>query len=83
VLRYVGVIDVKSKTARVELRRYDESHPFAGLRGSDNIIRIVSERWSQGLVIQGAGAGKDATVAGILADMHRIRECVAYAKQQK
>lgn len=30
VLRFVGVVDVEAKTARVELKAYPKTHPFAG-----------------------------------------------------
>jgi homoserine dehydrogenase len=36
VLRYVGVVEGES--SRVKLMKYPLSHPFASLKGSDNII---------------------------------------------
>jgi homoserine dehydrogenase len=56
VLRYVGVVDVKSGKCTVELKEYAISHPFAALKGSDNIIAFHTARFSpQPLIIQGPG----------------------------
>jgi homoserine dehydrogenase len=56
VLRYVGVVDVKNGKCMVELKEYDLSHPFAALKGSDNIIAFHTARFSpQPLIIQGPG----------------------------
>lgn len=44
-----------------------------GLAGTDNLIRIYSFRYSESpLVIQGPGAGKEVTAAGVLADIFDI-----------
>jgi hypothetical protein len=52
--------------------RYDASHPFASLKGSDNVISIQTERYPNPLIIQGAGAGAEVTAAGVLADVLKI-----------
>ncbi len=70
VLRYVGVVD--DLKPRVELREYQSDHPFASLQGSDNIIRITTERFPNGLTIQGSGAGADVTAFGIFSDVLRV-----------
>lgn len=73
VLRHVGVIDAETATARVELRRYDRTHPFAGLRQSDNIILFRTARYfEQPLVVQGPGAGPQVTAGGVFADLLRL-----------
>ena len=41
---------------------------MAGLKGSDNVVRIVTEWFPQGLVIQGAGAGAKVTGFGMMSD---------------
>jgi len=70
VLRYVGVVDVKNKTARVELRRYPADHPFAATQHSDNVVLFSTKRYSpRPLVVQGPGAGAAVTAAGIFADI--------------
>ena len=67
VLRYVGSIDVATKTIKVGLQsyrpsryesylRYPTAHPFASLQGSDNIIAFYTKRYGdRPLIIQGPG----------------------------
>jgi aspartokinase/homoserine dehydrogenase 1 len=72
VLRYVGVVD-SSGAARVELRAFAKSHPFAGLAASDNIIAFTTARYrSNPLIVQGPGAGPDVTASGVFADLLRL-----------
>ncbi|CAN8075118.1 unnamed protein product [Agarophyton chilense] len=73
LLRYVGVIDFKSKRCAVELRRYSESHPFGRLQGTDNIVSFRTMRYNaQPLVVQGPGAGAEVTAAGVFGDVLRL-----------
>eukprot|EP00178_Gracilaria_changii_P025472 TRINITY_DN78473_c0_g1_i1.p1 TRINITY_DN78473_c0_g1~~TRINITY_DN78473_c0_g1_i1.p1 ORF type:complete len:961 (+),score=146.10 TRINITY_DN78473_c0_g1_i1:133-2883(+) len=73
LLRYVGVVDCKSKRCAVELRRYSKSHPFGRLQGSDNIVSFRTMRYNaQPLVVQGPGAGADVTAAGVFGDLLRL-----------
>jgi aspartokinase/homoserine dehydrogenase 1 len=73
VLRYVGVVDVLEKKARVELRPYAKSHAFARLNGSDNIIAFTTDRYKdQPLIVQGPGAGPAVTAGGVFADLLRL-----------
>ncbi len=74
VLRYVGVITPERSC--VELRKYDAGHAFASLKGSDNVFRIVSERFPNGLTIQGSGAGAGVTAFGIFSDVLSIMRCI-------
>jgi homoserine dehydrogenase len=56
VVRFVGSIDVPSKSVKVGLEKFDASHPIAALKGSDNIISFYTKRYgSNPLIIQGAG----------------------------
>lgn len=68
VLRFVGSVDLKTKKASVGIEKYSFDHPFASLKGSDNVISITSERYPNPIVIQGAGAGDEQTAGGVLAD---------------
>lgn len=77
VLRYVGEIDFKEKRASVGIKKYGFDHPFASLKGSDNVVSIKTERYPNPLIIQGAGAGADVTAHGVLADTIRIAERIA------
>lgn len=76
VLRYVGQVDLSgsNKSVKVGIEKYDASHPFASLKGSDNVISFQTERYSNPLVIQGAGAGAEVTAAGVLADFLKIAQ---------
>ncbi|MCX6136800.1 MAG: bifunctional aspartate kinase/homoserine dehydrogenase I [Ignavibacteriales bacterium] len=71
VLRYVARYE--NGTATVSLDEVPLDHPFASVKGSDNIVAISSELYCQTpLIVQGAGAGADITAAGVLADVLSI-----------
>jgi len=74
VLRFVGVVDVKAKKGSVELRRYPKDHPFAQLKGSDNIMSFTSRYYTPAgpLVIRGPGAGAEVTAGGVFGDILRV-----------
>lgn len=70
VLRFVGKVDLSgTPSVQVSIEKYDYSHPFASLKGSDNIISFTTKRYTNPLIVQGAGAGADVTAAGVLADV--------------
>lgn len=77
VLRFIGSIDVPNKKVSVEIAKFDYSHPFASLKGSDNVISIKSKRYPNPLIIQGAGAGADVTAMGVLGDVIKIAQRIA------
>lgn len=77
ILRFVGQVDFKANKVSVEIGKYDFDHPFASLKGSDNVVSIKSERYPNPLIIQGAGAGADVTAHGVLADAIKIGERIA------
>ena len=72
VLRFVGSIDVPSKAVKVGLEKFDADHPIAALKGSDNIISFYTKRYSNPLIIQGAGAGGDVTAMGVTGDLIKV-----------
>lgn len=78
VMRYVGVIDLTDPTkpiVKAGLERYPFSHPFAQMKGSDNIISFHSKRYaSSPLIVQGAGAGAEVTAMGVVGDMIKVVE---------
>ncbi|KAK9468561.1 homoserine dehydrogenase-domain-containing protein [Lipomyces arxii] len=78
VLRFVGKIDLNADTkVKVGIEKYDSSHPFASLKGSDNVIAFYTKRYGTNpLVIQGAGAGAEVTAMGVLADVLKIADKV-------
>jgi len=71
VLRYVGTL--KGHEASAELKEVPPDHPFAGTKGSDNIIAITTLRYSRTpLVVQGPGAGADVTAMGVFSDILKL-----------
>ncbi|KAJ3296954.1 hypothetical protein HK104_000999 [Borealophlyctis nickersoniae] len=79
VLRYVGVVDPKGNSS-VKLIKYSASHPFASLKGSDNIIAFTTKRFPNPLIIQGAGAGAAVTAFGMFSDVLKIAAQVGYGQ---
>lgn len=76
VLRFVGTVDVKNNKVSVGVEKYNYSHPFAALKGSDNVVSITTKRYTNPLIVQGAGAGAEVTAAGVLADVLKIGQRV-------
>ena len=71
LLRYVATLE--NGKASVALREVSNTHPFATLSGSDNMIVFTTERYKEyPLVIKGPGAGAEVTAAGVFADILRI-----------
>ena len=58
------------------LLSYPYTPPFASLKGSDNIIAFTTKRYSNPLIVQGAGAGAHVTAAGIFGDVLTIADRV-------
>lgn len=74
VLRFVGSVDVKEKKVFVGIQKYSNDHPFASLKGSDNVVSIKTKRYPNPVIIQGAGAGAAVTAAGVLSDVIKIAQ---------
>ena len=73
-LRYVARLSADG-TARVGLEAVPESHPFAHLALTDNVVAFRTERYCDNpLIVQGPGAGPEVTAAGIFADLLRIAQ---------
>jgi aspartokinase/homoserine dehydrogenase 1 len=72
VLRFVGRVD-RTGNARVALCSYPTSHPFARIQLTDNIVLFRTQRYNENpLVVQGPGAGREVTAAGVFADLLRL-----------
>ncbi|MGB0133097.1 bifunctional aspartate kinase/homoserine dehydrogenase I [Dokdonella sp.] len=72
VLRYVARLDSEGK-ASVGLVELPDSHAFANLRLTDNSVQFTTRRYAENpLIVQGPGAGRDVTAAGIFADLLRL-----------
>jgi aspartokinase/homoserine dehydrogenase 1 len=74
--RLCYVASIAGNTATVGLRQVGPDHPCHQLRGTDNLVALTTERYVNPLIIRGAGAGREVTAAGVLADILR---CVAEA----
>jgi len=72
VLRYVGQFSPGQPTT-VGLVELDQSHAFANLRLTDNVVQFTTRRYcANPLVVQGPGAGPEVTAAGVFADVLRV-----------
>jgi bifunctional aspartokinase / homoserine dehydrogenase 1 len=72
VLRFVGRVTRDGK-ASVGLRSYATTHPFARVHLTDNIVLFRTSRYRENpLVVQGPGAGREVTAAGVFADLLRL-----------
>ena len=72
VLRYVASLD-HSGQARVALEALPDSHAFANLALTDNVVAFTTERYhANPLIVQGPGAGPEVTAAGVFADLLRV-----------
>ena len=58
---------------QVGLVELPQSHPFANIALTDNIVRFETARYDKNpLIVQGPGAGPDVTAAGVFADLLRV-----------
>ena len=73
VLRYTGALTIADGkvTAKVGLAYATQGDALANLTPGDNIFVINSQWYSDNaLVIQGPGAGKEVTAAGVHSDLY-------------
>jgi aspartokinase/homoserine dehydrogenase 1 len=72
VLRFVGRVG-RNGNASVALRSYRTTHPFARIQLTYNIVLFRTSRYNENpLVVQGPGAGREVTAAGVFADLLRL-----------
>ncbi len=70
-LRYAGRFT--NDSIRIGIRETDKESPIGQLSGTNNLIQIKTNRYyDQPLIIQGPGAGKEVTAAGVLSDILKI-----------
>lgn len=73
VLRYVGELDVVSKTLEVKLITEEKHSVIGQLNGTDSVFEIYSQSYKNSpLVIRGAGAGKEVTARGLFSDVIKL-----------
>jgi len=74
-LRYIG--ELKNGKISVGVKEVSRDSPLGQLKGTDNMVQIYSDRYAHSPVtIQGPGAGKEVTAAGILADILKIASVI-------
>jgi aspartokinase/homoserine dehydrogenase 1 len=57
----------------VRLESLSVDHSFAHINLTDNVVRFVTDRYSDNpLVVQGPGAGPEVTAGGVFADLLRL-----------
>jgi aspartokinase/homoserine dehydrogenase 1 len=72
VLRFVGRMN-RDGDASVQLHSYPAAHPFARIQLTDNIVLFRTSRYHENpLIVQGPGAGREVTAAGVFADLLRL-----------
>ncbi|MEZ5460982.1 bifunctional aspartate kinase/homoserine dehydrogenase I [Dokdonella sp.] len=72
VLRYVARLDHGGR-ASVGLVELPATHAFANLRLTDNSVQFTTRRYADNpLIVQGPGAGREVTAAGVFADLLRL-----------
>ncbi len=72
VLRYVARLDSQGN-ASVGLVALPNTHAFAQLQLTDNIVQFTTRRYRDNpLIVQGPGAGPEVTAAGVFADLLRV-----------
>ncbi len=67
-LRYVGKFTPEG--IEVGILEVKADSPLGGLKGTDNLIQIYTKRYANSpIVVQGPGAGREVTAAGVLGDV--------------
>lgn len=70
-LRYTGKL--KDGRITIGVESLPVNSPLGQLKGTDNMLRIFSSRYAETpMIIQGAGAGREVTAAGVLNDILKI-----------
>ena len=70
-LRYTGRL--KDGRIKIGITEVSKSSAIGQLTDTNNLVQIKTKRYyDQPLVIQGPGAGKEVTAAGVLADILKI-----------
>ena len=70
-LRYVGRLSNGKIT--VEVEEVSQKSPVGQLHGTDNLVRIHTRRYARSpIIIQGPGAGREVTAAGVLTDILKV-----------
>jgi homoserine dehydrogenase len=63
---------ISKEGIEVDIVTIPPDHPFFHLQGCTNAMRIESDRFTEGLMISGPGAGPQSTIHGLLVDIYAI-----------
>lgn len=66
-LRYL--VEIKDGHVFVGLKAVDATHPFYALQGTNSALRLLSDFYPNGILLEGAGAGAKQTASGLLRDL--------------
>ncbi|MEX0890260.1 MAG: hypothetical protein WD315_02255 [Balneolaceae bacterium] len=70
-LRYTG--SLSNGNVSIGIEAVNQTSALGSLTGTNNLVQIRTRRYyDQPLIIQGPGAGKEVTAAGVLADIQKI-----------
>ena len=70
------VARVDAASATVGLIELPDTHAFAHLKPTDNIIQFTTARYHNNpLIVQGPGAGREVTAAGVFAEIDEVPAC--------
>ena len=73
VLRYVA--EITPVKASIRLKEFGPQSPFFNLAGTDNMVVLTTDRYSENpLIVRGPGAGADVTAGGVFADILKLAE---------
>ncbi|HKJ34691.1 MAG TPA: bifunctional aspartate kinase/homoserine dehydrogenase I [Balneolales bacterium] len=75
VLRYIGTLE--NGQINVGVQTLPADSPIGSLKGTGNLIAIYTKRYHEfPLIIQGPGAGRTVTAAGLLSDIQKISDSI-------
>ncbi|KDO15792.1 homoserine dehydrogenase [Saprolegnia parasitica CBS 223.65] len=76
VLMYTGRLDADG-AIRVGLEHYDRHSSFHRLQWTESLFALTTEWFPDAIVLKGAGAGTNGTVASLMADIAKL-SCVLF-----
>ena len=71
-LKYIASYDAYTNTLSVEMKEVDKNHPFYNINGTNNVIAITTNIYTDPVILTGFGAGKFQTASGVLNDMLKM-----------
>lgn len=73
------IASYRDSKAKVKIEKINSAHPFYNLTGSENVMSVYTETYSDlPVVIRGSGAGAKVTSAGVFSDIIRIANYLGY-----